>query len=62
VSSNVLNILWREFAWRGAWEEVPPNIEWNEPRTIRLDIFAKHIKHQPQIKGNIIFKKAYKDD
>ncbi len=60
--SNVLNIFWQGFAWKGAWKEVSPNIEWNEPRTIKLDIFAKHIQHQLQIKGNIIKKEAYKDD
>jgi hypothetical protein len=44
VSNNVFNIFWQGFAWRGALEEVLSNIEWNEPKTIKLDIFVEHKK------------------
>jgi hypothetical protein len=48
VSSNVLNIFCQEINWKGAWEEFSPSIEWNELRTIGLNISIEHTKHHPQ--------------
>jgi hypothetical protein len=45
VSSDVLNILWQGFTQRGAWEEVPLTIKWNEPKMIKLDSSIEHIEH-----------------
>jgi hypothetical protein len=48
VSNDVLTIFQQGFAQRGTWEEIPSSIEWNELKTIKLNIFVKHTKHQPQ--------------
>jgi hypothetical protein len=46
----------------GAWEEVLQSIEWNKPRIIVLDISIENVEHQPQIKGRMIKKEAFKND
>jgi len=62
VSNNVLGISMQVFVRRGAWEEVPQNIELNESRMIMLDIFAQNIKHWPKMKRKITMKETVNDD
>ncbi len=40
MSRDVLNMIWQGFAQKGAWEEIPLSIKWNEPKMIMLDIFT----------------------
>jgi hypothetical protein len=62
VSSNILGISWQLVARKGAWEEILQNIKWNEPKMIRLDIFADNFKHQPYMRGRINMKEIINDD
>ncbi len=49
--NNVLCIVKQGFVCRGGWKKVIPSVEWDEMRTVGLNISTKHIGHQLQNGG-----------
>jgi hypothetical protein len=62
VLNNVLCIVKKGFVCRGVWKKITPSVEWDEMRTVELNIFAKHIGHQLQNGGRTCKKDALKDE
>ncbi len=44
--NNVLCIVKQGFVCKGVWKKITPTVEWDEMRTVKLNIFTKHIGHQ----------------